>query len=874
MAVLILLILMVAVAAFAFAAYRVYFHTSLQPAAPISDTLPPSRSVVASIAAANQPPFANLLISLLQNNSEGFIYWRGRLYETGAGDVQEYVTRVIDAAYSAGKLDHYYRVLAEAVCLIEPLKSDRKLRSTFQAQYAGLLTLLAELNTSIRDTIFPLQQLLSYNRYPRIIFTQDEGDLGKYASMLEFGRNQLADSKEWNEVQRTHAVTDRVQVAIVMGRDDAAAAAGMVMGAHRILIGLETETPTSWVCLRAAVSVSRLLGIAPAYLEGNGSALMRSLTLQCASHVSPDDFDFPLLSSSFREAKLQLPKYNPLPTGGITIYCSGEKITKIQKATGLAAAISAEGSPADAKPDPALELESMEGLASVKNSVTELRSLLAANAARQEANLPITPLSLHSVFLGNPGTGKTTVARIYAGILKQYGFLSSGQLIEADRSKLVAEYAGQTATKTLKVLKESLGGVLFIDEAYSLKHSDPDPYGQECVDTLLKFMDDHRDDLAVVMAGYTDEMRKLLDSNPGFKSRFTQYFRFEDYTDEQLSHILLAMAKERGYSLSADGVSAAVELLSRERSGKGFGNARAVRNVLEQAIRRQAVRLVPGTEKTKTNREELMSLEKSDFLGSDGKKVLGAEDALAALVGLSTVKETIREYKSVIELAKTRSKDPRELLQPYFVMLGNPGTGKTTVARILGGIFRDLGYLPTDNVVETDREGLVAGYVGQKAIKTRAVLESALGGTLFIDEAYSLVANHGTSEDFGREAIDTLLKFMEDNRGRLVIIAAGYEKEIRDFLASNPGLRSRFTNIINFPDYSPAECVEIFVTMLTRQGLKLEQGIETKLPALFQRRSEGQTGQMRVTLEHSWNSRRELRPFGSLHPVRKATRSY
>ena len=244
----------------------------------------------------------------------------------------------------------------------------------------------------------------------------------------------------------------------------------------------------------------------------------------------------------------------------------------------------------------------MEGLASVKNSVTELRSLLAANAARQEARLPIAPLSLHSVFLGNPGTGKTTVARIYAGILKQYGFLSSGQLIEADRSKLVAEYAGQTATKTLKVLKESLGGVLFIDEAYSLKHSDPDPYGQECVDTLLKFMDDHRDDLAVVIAGYTDEMRKLLDSNPGFKSRFTHYIRIEDYTDEQLSNILLAMAKERGYRLSADAGPAVVELLSWERSGKGFGNARAVRNVLEQAIRRQAVRLAQGTEKEDRSR--------------------------------------------------------------------------------------------------------------------------------------------------------------------------------------------------------------------------------------------------------------------------------
>jgi SpoVK/Ycf46/Vps4 family AAA+-type ATPase len=167
-------------------------------------------------------------------------------------------------------------------------------------------------------------------------------------------------------------------------------------------------------------------------------------------------------------------------------------------------------------------------------------------------------------------------------------------------------------------------------------------------------------------------------------------------------------------------------------------------------------------------------------------------------------------------------------------MLGNPGTGKTTVARIMGRIFKELGYLPSDHVVEADRETLVAGFIGQTAIKTKKVLEQALGGTLFIDEAYSLDVRHGVGgEDFGREAIETLLKFMEDNRGRLVVVVAGYDAQMRGFLASNPGLRSRFTNIINFPDYSTSDCVQIFSGLARKQKLVLTDDAIAKLPAVF-----------------------------------------
>ncbi len=492
------------------------------------------------------------------------------------------------------------------------------------------------------------------------------------------------------------------------------------------------------------------------------------------------------------------------------------------------------------------------GLDSVKRSLDEIRSQLAINAERKAAGLPAPRLSLHAVFVGNPGTGKTTVARVYAQMLRENGYLTKGHLVEADRSALVASYLGQTAEKTSEVLKKSLGGVLFIDEAYSLKHDEQDWFGQECIDTILKFMEDRRDDLVVILAGYPDRMDALLETNPGFKSRFGERLVFDDFSNDQLKSIFATMANERGYSVAQDDLAAAVDVLARERVGKYFGNARAVRNLLEQAIRRQAARLdAQQRSGAALTRETLALLERSDLLGLVVQVRTSAED-LNRLIGLDAINETVREYEALIKLAKLRGRDPRDVLQPYFVMMGSPGTGKTTVARLMGRIFKEAGYLPSDQVVEVDRGSLVAGYIGQTAIKTGEVLERALGGTLFIDEAYSLDVRHDVGgEDFGREAIETLLKFMEDNRGRLVVIAAGYDKEMRDFLNSNPGLRSRFTNLIQFPDYTAQECAEIFKRMIIDEKLELNAEASQQLVEIFET----------LMRAPNWSNGRDVRTF-------------
>jgi SpoVK/Ycf46/Vps4 family AAA+-type ATPase len=576
------------------------------------------------------------------------------------------------------------------------------------------------------------------------------------------------------------------------------------------------------------------------------------------------------LREEFTYAKLVLPPYAAPPDGGYFILCTVENELRLAepiivngKVMGwLRSSIEQLDAPATprarqppgraAQPDAATgpqppnekeqliaashraELNALEGLQAVKRSLGELQSLLAIDAARRRAGLPAARLSLHAIFAGNPGTGKTTVARIYAAMLHDFGYVRKGHLVETDRGGLIAEYLGQTAPKTQKILEQSLGGVLFIDEAYALKQGTDDTYGQECIDTILKFMEDHRDEFVLILAGYKDRMDALLETNPGFKSRFPQYLFFEDYTDEELSKILLGMAAARGYTLSKDTTEAAIDSISRERAGKYFGNARTVRNVLEQAERKQAARLhVSGNSATTLTREQLMRLEVSDLLEADIPTISG-EGELERLIGLLSVKRTVRDYQTLIKAAKARGQDPRKLLQPYFVMTGNPGTGKTTVARIMGHVFKELGYLPSDHVVETGREDLVAGYIGQTAIKTRTVLEKALGGTLFIDEAYSLTSRQAGGQDYGSEAIETLLKFMEDNRGRLVIIAAGYDREMRDFLNANPGLRSRFTNVINFPDYSPEDCATIFLRMLPAEKFSIDDDARASLTKIFE----------------------------------------
>ncbi|MCR5294700.1 MAG: AAA family ATPase [Lachnospiraceae bacterium] len=258
------------------------------------------------------------------------------------------------------------------------------------------------------------------------------------------------------------------------------------------------------------------------------------------------------------------------------------------------------------------ELNELVGLEAVKHDVKELTAFVKMQKLREKRGMKTPDTSLHLVFSGNPGTGKTTIARILAKIYKEIGALSKGQLVEVDRGNLVAGYVGQTAIKTKKKIEEAKGGILFIDEAYTLARGEGNDFGQEAIDTILKAMEDNRDDLVVIVAGYTDLMKKFINSNPGLKSRFNKYIEFPDYSAEELIAIFNLRCDKYGYSFTPEARRKVDEIITAHEKNKGpnFANARDVRNLFEKIITNQATRIAELAEPTD---EDLTTITEEDL---------------------------------------------------------------------------------------------------------------------------------------------------------------------------------------------------------------------------------------------------------------------
>jgi SpoVK/Ycf46/Vps4 family AAA+-type ATPase len=500
------------------------------------------------------------------------------------------------------------------------------------------------------------------------------------------------------------------------------------------------------------------------------------------------------------------------------------------------------------------ELDAMVGLEPVKRQLRQLTASVEAARRRAEAGYqPDKPMQ-HFVFLGPPGTGKTSVARVVAKIYYAFGLLERPDVIEAQRADLVGEYLGATAIKTNELIDSALGGVLFIDEAYSLANDGEghgDRFGSEAVQALLKRAEDDRENLIVILAGYERQMEDFLASNPGLNSRFAMRIRFGGYSPPELLALARSALDQRGETLDPAALPVLARMMEdvgRRRLADELGNGRFVRNLVEKARQARDVRVMAQTPNPAT--AELMRLEAADLerafteLTSRFRGYIEAptlESALAELdelIGLDPVKRQVHEIAAQLRVARLRTRQGLASQPParHFVFTGPPGTGKTTVARILGRIFAALGLLVRPEVVEAHRADLVGEHLGSTAIKTGKLIDSALGGVLFIDEAYSLYnPDYFGGDAFGGEAVATLLKRAEDDRERLVIVLAGYPADMDRFLRSNPGLSSRFSVRISFPSYTPGELAEITRVLAEQAGDSFDPDALPMLMRIFQR---------------------------------------
>lgn len=492
------------------------------------------------------------------------------------------------------------------------------------------------------------------------------------------------------------------------------------------------------------------------------------------------------------------------------------------------------------------ELDQLIGLDSVKTQINELASYLQFLKIRQEKGLEDSQkINLHSVFVGNPGTGKTTVANMLGKIYQSLDLLPHGKVHEVGRADLVGEFIGQTAPKVKKALDQARGGILFIDEAYALTNRGDDnkDFGREVIEVLLKELSDGDGDVAIIFAGYPKEMTQFLNSNPGLNSRLRNVIHFPDYSPDDLMEIAEYTAQKRGVLMGEKAreiMHKKLVEIYRNRNNQ-FGNARFVNGIIDEAKQNLAIRIMRNHDKI----DELPAESLSEILPEDITKtfptatqeldLLPIDDALLndaltqlhALVGLEEIKKEVDEISKLVRYYREIGKDIRKAFSIHTVFTGNPGTGKTTIARLLVQIYKALGILERGQMIEVDRRSLVAGFVGQTAIKTSEKIDEAIGGGLFIDEAYAL--SSGGANDFGREAIETLLKRMEDQRGQFMVIVAGYPDEMQKFIEANPGLMSRFDKQFNFPDYNHPELLAISKLMFTMEGLEMEKKAEAHL---------------------------------------------
>lgn len=481
------------------------------------------------------------------------------------------------------------------------------------------------------------------------------------------------------------------------------------------------------------------------------------------------------------------------------------------------------------------KLNKMIGLTSVKEQID---NIIAADIVEKERKKRkgknYESGTMHMIFSGNPGTAKTTVAKLFAGIAKEKGILKSGAFVERggmDLNGMACVYAIRQA------FKKAEGGVLFIDEAYSLR-------SDTAVTVLIQEMENHRDSVIVILAGYNGRMNEFLERNEGLKSRTPHRIEFPDYTDDELTEIFKKMMNDRGFEASEGAIAKARSIFERARYMDNFGNGRFARNLLDRAVTDQSVRLLNAKKiAEKIPKNELFFIKEED-ISKPGEDIQcdrapgTAQKELDEMIGLASVKTILKKVVANFKLKKLCMDKGIRKGNPalHMVFSGDPGTAKTTVARLFAEIMRDEKILPSGNFVEAGRADLISDHVGGTAPLVKRKFKEAQGGVLFIDEAYSLCDYHENS--FGDEAINTLVQEMENHRDDVIVIFAGYSDKMKSFLDRNPGMASRIAFHVDFENYTVEELCDITRLQLSNRNMTITDSAMTKLEGIYEKARE------------------------------------
>jgi SpoVK/Ycf46/Vps4 family AAA+-type ATPase len=516
------------------------------------------------------------------------------------------------------------------------------------------------------------------------------------------------------------------------------------------------------------------------------------------------------------------------------------------------------------------KLSQMIGLESVKETVKVLLDSIQVNYERELAEEPLVEYTLNKVFLGNPGTGKTTVAKLYGAILVDLGLLSNGEVVVKNPSDFVGAVIGGSEKQTKGILASTVGKVLVIDEAYGLyggstgPGAQNDPFKTAVIDTIVAEVQSvPGDDRCVLLLGYKDPMEDMFQNvNPGLSRRFpmSTAFHFGDFSQAQLEQILEMKLKQSGFVATGEAKKVALEMLDRARNRPNFGNAGEIDIILNDTKARHQKRYSSGQTKSSTLLEAIDFDENFDRAEKTETNVaklfegtVGTEEIIAKLQGYQ---ETVRELKGLGE-------DPKDCIPFNFLFKGPPGTGKTTTAKKMGKVFYDMGFLANAEVVECSVSDLVAQYIGQTGPKVRQCLDKALGKVLFVDEAYRLAEGH-----FAQEAIDELVDSVTKDKysKKLIIILAGYDSDIDRLMTVNQGLASRFSETVYFRSLKEGECIALLGSLLSERQKSLKNKNMNKsfdFSVLLAPTSSFQAQLMalfsKLVTQSSWASARDVR---------------